>query len=130
MNGPQKETPPPPSCVFQFYSTFRPFPLMNTGLISGLVEEEAADVNEVAAGFQYSPLKEAALSGKEKHADYHNKCCRAAAAGHGLRGSEATLLILVLEPRIHFASHLSLCLYPSSRSLERGGKLRAALGHR
>lgn len=103
---------------------------MNTGLILGLVKEEAADVNEVAAGFQYSPHKEASLSGKEKHTDYHNKCLRAAAAGHGLRGSEATLLISVLEPRIRFASHLSLCLCPSSRSIERGGKLQAALGRR
>lgn len=49
MNGQQK-VPPPPSCVFQFYSAFRPFPLMNMGLISGLVKEEA--VNEVAAGFR------------------------------------------------------------------------------
>lgn len=58
MNDPQKAPSPPPSCGFQFYSTFRPFPLMNTGLILGLVKEEAADVNEVAAGFQYSSHKE------------------------------------------------------------------------
>lgn len=31
---------------------------MNAGLILGLVKEEAADVNEVAAGFQYSSHKE------------------------------------------------------------------------
>lgn len=31
---------------------------MNTGLILGLVKEEAADINEVTAGLQYSSHKE------------------------------------------------------------------------
>lgn len=78
----RKSPPPPPSCVFQFYSTFCPFPLMNTGLILGLVKEEAVDLNEVAAGFQYSSHKEPSLSEKERHTDYHNEVnggCRAGA---------------------------------------------------
>lgn len=70
MNGQQK-VPPPPSCVFQFYSAFRPFPLMNTGLISGLVKEEA--VNEVAAGFQGLSHEEPPLSEEKKHADCHDE---------------------------------------------------------
>ena len=39
---------------------------MNTGLILGLVKEEAVGLNEVAAGFQYSSHKEPSLSEKEK----------------------------------------------------------------
>ena len=74
MNEWPTESPlAPPSCVFQFSSTFRPFPLMNTGLRLGLVKEEAADANEVAAGFQYSSCKEPSLSVEEKHTDYHNE---------------------------------------------------------
>lgn len=40
---------------------------MNTGLILGLVKEEAVDLNELAAGFQYSSHKEPSLSEKERH---------------------------------------------------------------
>lgn len=68
MNGRRK--PPPPSCGFQFYSTFRPFPLMNTGLISGLVKEEA--VNEVA-GFQGLSHEEPPLSAEKKRPDCHDE---------------------------------------------------------
>ena len=54
---------------------------MNTGLILGLVKEEAVSLNEVAAGFQYSSHKEPSLSGKERHTDYHNEVNRGCRAG-------------------------------------------------
>lgn len=73
---------------------------MNTRLISGLVREEAAHANEVAAGFQYSSHKEPSLSVKEKHTDYHNEL-NWRPQGRGLRGPQATLLILVPEQRFH-----------------------------
>lgn len=38
----ERALPLPPAVFFSFYSTFCPFPLMNTGLILGLVKEEAA----------------------------------------------------------------------------------------
>lgn len=56
-----RQSPPSPHlCVFfsfssptpQFYSTFCPFSLMNTGLILGLVEGRGRRANEVSAGFQ------------------------------------------------------------------------------
>lgn len=73
MNGQQKEPSPSPQLCFSVLFHFPSFSLMNTGLILGLVKEETADVNELAAGFQCSSPKEPSLSGKEKHTDYHNE---------------------------------------------------------
>lgn len=73
MNGQQKEPSPSPQLCFSVLFHFPPFSLMNTGLILGLVKEEAADVNELAAGSQCSSHKELSLSAKEKHTDYHNE---------------------------------------------------------
>lgn len=73
MNGRQKALSLSPQLCFSVLFHFPPFSLMNTGLILGLVKEEAADVNEVAAGFQCYSHKEPSLSGKEKHTDYHNE---------------------------------------------------------
>lgn len=92
--------PPPPSRGLQFSFTFCLFPLMNAGLILGPVKEEAADLNEVAAGFQYSSHKEPFFVCEGKtHYDYHNEANRRPQAGTA--GAQATLLILVPESGFH-----------------------------
>lgn len=68
-----REPAPSPQLGFSVLFHFPPFSLMNRGLILGLVKEEAADVNEVAAGFPCSSPKEPSLSAKEKHTDYRNE---------------------------------------------------------
>lgn len=91
---------------------------MNTGLILGPVKEEAADVNEVAAGFQYSSHKEPSLSAKEKHTDYHNEV-NWRPQGRATRFFAHTSNFGA-GAEVSFAPPLSLCLHPCEQSIERG----------